>query len=393
MRSRSPDCTSCLGPLVAGLVIYLAAVAAPANADFEWTGDFRLRADLLDFPEGDGPGEPGPGPESPGPGPSEPGPGPGSGPGPGPEGPSVDSVDRYAASLRAGFVWGPSSWVETGAGFRWNVGSGDEFPPHDNEPRDEFELDRLFLRWLPSANDELTVGKTDLPLDLSPMLWDDDLRPIGVALTGRRPVGAFDEFEWSLGYFEPDHPFGGDEAMVAGQIAYVARQGALTGGSVRLAYLDFDDLETLPPALSGRGNPYTMEGPESEYQIADLQAALRVPLGGGALKLSVDVAENLEADVDEQAFRGGFRWRSAEGDGRLALGGSYEDIAAQAVLGAYNSDDWWFHAAFRGTSVWLSYELRGGAVLKLSGFEERLDGTRDDVRRLLIDLTWGDSRP
>lgn len=54
-------------------------------------------------------------------------------------------------------------------------------PLWDNEDVLGVRLDRAFLRWQPGADGELSIGQDEFPLWLTAMVWDDDLRPIGVA--------------------------------------------------------------------------------------------------------------------------------------------------------------------------------------------------------------------
>ena len=45
-----------------------------------------------------------------------------------------------------------------------------------------------------------------------------------------------------------------------------------------------------------------------------------------------------------------------------------------AVMAAFNSDDWWFHSAMRGQLVWIGYGLDATWNLRLAAFHERRDG-------------------
>ncbi len=58
---------------------------------------------------------------------------------------------------------------------------------NDNERSDAVNLDEFYLRWNAGDNTSLLFGRTALPLSLTPMLWDADLRPI-IATVGGNPL-------------------------------------------------------------------------------------------------------------------------------------------------------------------------------------------------------------
>src|SRR5688572_27059940 len=112
----------------------------------------------------------------------------------------------------------------------------------DNEKSNAEELDEAMLRWTFEDSTQLLLGKTALPLDLSPMLWDHDLRPAGVSVARSFPVGDLDRFSFTGGYFRPMHLYGDDSNLGAVQLGYHWREGAPLSGAVKLAYLDFGNL-------------------------------------------------------------------------------------------------------------------------------------------------------
>jgi len=95
---------------------------------------------------------------------------------------------------------------------------------------------------------------------------------------------------------------------------------------------------------------------------------------------------NLEASTPQDAARLRAAWGEARGLGALELGYAYQRIERDAVPGSFNSDDWWFHSATRGNSVWVALGLAEDAFLRVSGFDERRDDLEDHTRRLLIEL-------
>ena len=70
----------------------------------------------------------------------------------------------------------------------------------------------------------------------------------------------------------------------------------------------------------------------------------------------------------------------------MTLGASIQRIQRDAVMAAFNDDDWWFHSAARGYSLWLAYGIDSHWQLRLSGFIETRDGLDEATDRLLLDV-------
>ena len=75
--------------------------------------------------------------------------------------------------------------------------------------------------------------------------------------------------------------------------------------------------------------------------------------------------------------------------GGLQFGVAIERIQRDAVLAAFNSDDWWFHSNLRGQLAWIAYGIDPTWSLRLSGFRELrdgLDGLDEHTHRLRLDV-------
>jgi hypothetical protein len=65
---------------------------------------------------------------------------------------------------------------------------------------------------------------------------------------------------------------------------------------------------------------------------------------------------------------------------------AFQRIQREAVMAAFNEDDWWFHSWTRGAMPWVGYGLTERWSLRLAYFREHLDELDDATRRVLFDL-------
>ena len=260
---------------------------------------------------------------------------------------------------------------------------------NDNERSDSFGVDQVLLRWHTSEMASLQFGKAPLPLDLSPMLWDPDLRPAGFAYEHSFALGEFDRLHLVAGYFAGQHLYGDTSRIGTAQIAWRWRDGAPTRGSASLSWLDFSGLGELTRQGLGRTNAQAGGDFRSDYRLLDLQLGAHTELGSWPIDLHLDLVRNLGADF----ARDGARLSLSAGDhrqpGGLEFGVAIERIQREAVLAAFNSDDWWFHSNMRGQLGWIAYGIDRTWSLRLSGFRERRDGLDEQTHRLRLDVNAG----
>lgn len=257
---------------------------------------------------------------------------------------------------------------------------------NDNERSDDVGIDQILVRWHASEMASLQFGKAPMPLDLSPMLWDPDLRPAGIAWEQSFALGATDRLHLIAGYFAGQHLYGDESRIAAAQLAWLWRDGAPTRGRASLSWLGFSRLDELAHEGLGRTNALSSGAYVSDFHLLDLQLAAHRDWGNWPIDLQLDLVRNFGADF----ARDGARLSLSAGDYRqprgVQLGFAIERIQREAVLAAFNSDDWWFHSNMRGQLAWIAYGLDRTWNLRLSGFRERRDGLDDHTYRARLDL-------
>jgi len=303
-----------------------------------------------------------------------------------------EPVDRLRARVRAGLRYNAEAW-EFGVAVEGAQGSDankDNRRNNDNEESDDANLDEAYVRWLPGELTQVTLGKTAFPIALSPMLWDDDLRPIGASAEHGFALGEFSRLRLAGGWFAGDHLYGDDSRIAAAQAAWFINEGAPWSGEVALAYLEFDDLEELTREGLARTNRRAAGVLVSDYELLDLQLALRSSAWSIPLEARLDLVKNLGADDQDEGIRASAVFGTSEGAGNWEVGLAYERIQRDAVMAAFSADDWWFHSFMRGFMPWVAYGITDRVDVRVAGFFERRDDQLEDVERLLIDLraTW-----
>lgn len=299
-----------------------------------------------------------------------------------------DGVQRWRSRARLGALWSGTSF-QFGAAAEGALGSdsnSDNVRNNDNERSDDFNLDQAWLRWSYGEDGAVLLGKAEFGLALGSMLWDRDLRPVGVVFEQSFAPGERQRLGLAGGYVLGDLLYGDDSRIGALQATWAWHEGEPVNGSVALSYLDYSDLDTLTRKGLARTNRVSGGRLVSDYRILDLNGAMAFELGGRPLRIALDLAHNFGADDLADAARGELAWGDTDRRGAWELGYAYQRIQRDAAMAAFNSDDWWFHSWVRGFGVWAGYGLSDQWSLRLTGFRERRDGQSQHVERVLVDL-------
>ncbi|MGE5624464.1 MAG: hypothetical protein ACM3ZT_02835 [Bacillota bacterium] len=321
-----------------------------------------------------------------------------------------DRETRLLLRLRYGPTWQINDqWTLAGA-VRVNESTvGNEYlvDYNDNQRPRDLALDTLYLQYTPAEGDELLVGQSAFPLTLSRMLWDPDLRPAGVSYAYTARPGGDSTLRLVGGAFVSRYLYGIESRIYALQGDWRFREDETLQPEFILSYLHFTGLDPLIEYGEDRGNPVTLGPPCSgwgcvtcgllclvpdgfadQYELADLQFALHKS-GDLPFRLLLDADKNLGAAAGND--RAG-RIELALGDsfraGGQEAGYAAERMQRSSVVGAFNDDDWWFHAASHGVMLWYAYGWSDTVRLRAAWFHEQPDGSRWHWNRVLLDLTW-----
>src|SRR5262245_16272199 len=300
-----------------------------------------------------------------------------------------DDLRRARSFLRLGAATFPVAALELGAAFEAALGSdhnNDNRINNDNETSDDFNLDLAYARWGVGPMVRLEAGRTPLPLRLSALTWDDDLRPVGGSIAMHRTWRDFDAFDAVVGGFAVRSLAESWVRLAAAQVGYAYRDGAPAGADVRVAYLWYNRFESLVTDGLARSNAVASGKFVSEFDLLDLRLVGRLSPFGWRCAVHGEWVENLGADVESSAWAAGVTAGDVAAPGHVEARYFYHRIERDAVLAAFDSDDWWFHSRFRGHRAGVGVGLGRGMVAAVSGSVERRDDLSTWTKRLLLDL-------
>ncbi|MBV1914293.1 MAG: putative porin [Pseudomonadales bacterium] len=257
------------------------------------------------------------------------------------EGKDRRSRHRIRARI-AGVIQLPTN-VEIGMG----LATGGDDPVSSNQTLGKggsskgVQLDKAYAKW--KATDSLYVqaGKYSNPLfrpAKSGLLWDGDWRPEGIS-AGWKNSNLFATAMVNL--LESDDK--GDKDVLAWSL-----QGGtkIKMGAAKLTMAlgyhsiptkgmapSFDPTDSFGNSTDAGGN-YLYD-----YEMAEVGAVLGMKVSSLPLNLYVNYVQNMDADNYDQGYIVGAKLGKAKGKGTWALGYQYEDLQADAVLGALSDSD------------------------------------------------------
>ena len=236
------------------------------------------------------------------------------------------------------------------------------------------------------------AGAFGMPLVASEMLWDRDIQTPGAAVAWEVPTGAASTLTIAgAGFYGPQRE--GDQTRIGvGQLVFRSGDPSRLAIEAAGSYWHFQPDDLKPVYF--RQNYTEISGGQrvlvSRFHIVDAFARLRFSVGKVPVSVGVDGIVNLgvrdEANHDKSAFEG------TASVGRLGNPGDwrvfyiFQYVERDAVLGAYNTDDWWFHSWHRGSRVGLGYTILPQVFVQTTVvFQKRLD-LRTTLNRVVVDL-------
>lgn len=300
--------------------------------------------------------------------------------------------DRVTAKARFGVLWNPIDMIEVGIAAKLNISSQSNAKTRfnlDNERADDVSLDELFINYHISDLTKLQVGQTHFPLRLSPMVWDQDLRPQGVSIKHRYEFSEFNSIDLTAGAFLANHLFGDDSNIKAMQAALNIGEGKNNNYNIIVSYLGFNNLNDLAENGFRRTNLATANGSYAhDFDNVDVQINLNFNQHSFPIRVKIDLINNLAVGEDDVAGRVDLIFGNSVRQKGVELGLASQRVQQEALLGAFNDDDWWFPTRMRGSTAWLAYGFNESLRLKAQVFTERRDDKAKNNKRALFDLQY-----
>jgi hypothetical protein len=184
-----------------------------------------------------------------------------------------EDLERTRLRSRWGGTWqgaGPVSYGFVLAAALGSDSNRDNLSNNDVSKSRQLAVDEAWLDWRWSASARARLGKTQLPLELSPMLWDNDLRPLGAGLRFDAATG-LNRWQVDVGVFEPDPLTHDGVRVAAAQLGFHWHEGAAFSAGAQLACLDYGDADAFARAGLGRGNSLVAGRYLFDYRLLDAQ--------------------------------------------------------------------------------------------------------------------------
>lgn len=299
-------------------------------------------------------------------------------------------IERGRFELRPELGFQPSDRFKVAVRAIGNLGTDDNEENarnFDNYRSDGATLDRFYLEARPGAW-TILAGQFGIPLVSSEMLWDRDVQTPGAAVSHQVPTGASTLTLTAAGFYSPQRE--GDESKIfAGQTVWRGGDVNRLAIEVAASYWDFD-LDELKSHLVRQNTSQPYSGglrPESGFRLADLLVRLRFPVLRLPVTVSLDGVHNFEADrPNRDAFEGAVAVGSVGTPGTWRAFYMFQYVERDAVAGAYNTDDWWFHSRYRGHRAGVAVTLLPQIYVQGTVMLQRRLDLKTWLNRITVDL-------
>jgi hypothetical protein len=304
----------------------------------------------------------------------------------------VDHWNGYEPMQRGRFELRPEVGFEPTETFRIAVRGvfdyGSEkynYPEYDNYESRGAALERYYILWQPGAF-SVRAGRFGMPLVATEMLWDRDIQTPGAAVAWASPDGA-----WTLagaGFYAPQRD--GDRSRIGvGQVVWRAGEESRFQIEAAASYWSYA-LRDLKPVYIRENTPRFDNGHigyASGFHVADLILRLRFPLAGLPVLVSLDGMNNFEAqDRRRLAFEGALVVGRLGTPGNWRAVYSYQYVQRDAIVGAYNGDDWWWHTWYEGHRLALGVTVLPQVYVQGSAVVQRRLDLGFWLNRYMVDL-------
>jgi len=250
-------------------------------------------------------------------------------------------------------------------------------------------VDRYFLKWTPGPW-EFQAGAFALPVVASPMLWDKyNIQTPGAALSYAKSLSATESLTFSAaGIYSAQH--GPDESILGvGQVVWRSGDANRFAVEASAAFWNMD-MRNIDSQYF-RQNATKIENGKrtylSKFQLLDTLVRLEFPVGPLPVTVTLDFVHNFGIiGRGPNAYEAGLMvggvgtpktWR-----GFLI----YQYIGQEALVGAYNTDEWWWHTWAEGYRFGFSYTVLPMVYVEPAMVVQRRLDSHDWVNRITVSL-------
>lgn len=260
----------------------------------------------------------------------------------------------------------------------------------DNYRSNGVALERYFVEAKPGPF-VLKAGSFGMPLVATEMLWDHDIQTLGASAAWEVNVGA-STFTVAAGGFRGPQREGDRTRVAAGQIVWRIGDPSTFAVEAVASYWNFDP-ESLKPVYIRQNYFDTDLGGArfvSRFRILDGILRVRFPIASVPITLSADALQNLgvreEARHEGSGFEGSIVAGSVGIPGTVRAFYTFQHVERDALIGAYNTDDWWFHTWYDGHRFSVAVTVLPRIFVQATGMIQRRLDRDNHLNRFTVDL-------
>lgn len=302
--------------------------------------------------------------------------------------------DRFRGQLRPRVVLDLGK-VAFGLGGDFNYSSDEnteEINPaapliRDNYKSRDARVDLAFARVQPVDWLRLEGGRFVMPVPLTEMIWDRDVRPQGAALTlDFRDHGSLESVAFTVLGAKGSHVFDDSETgMLIAAVDATLRAGESAKVELLGSYVSFFDVDELEPMIRRQNLRVAGVPPPPplalDYRVVDLVTRLRTS-GRVPMQLVAEYCWNTAVDTLNDGIWGALVLGSTDSH-RARLEYTYANVDRDATLGAYATDDFLWATGWDGHRLDLGIRTGGHAAVhavgQLQRFKDSPRGFDNDV--------------
>jgi len=272
------------------------------------------------------------------------------------------------------------------------VSGNEEFDGHYRI--DDLGVEFAYVDWSANDSTNIFVGKMKNPLYRpggNPLFWDSDFNPEGVALSFKPGM----LFANAAAFVVEKRSSADDSFMYAvqgGLSRNLSTNGKLAAG---LGYFDYTNTIGNQPFKNrgARGNTVDSEGNlVFDYGTLQLFFQYDTRLGETPFAVFADYAQNTEVSDNDAGYSFGFKIGKAKASGTWQASWAYQDIQADALIGAFNDSDFGGGGTdakgqlLKGKYMLADRWILGGTLIITE--VEKNAGSGHDYSRLQIDIEF-----
>lgn len=250
-------------------------------------------------------------------------------------------------------------------------------------------LDRYFLLWTPGAW-TVRAGAFAQPIVASEMLWDHDIQTPGAAVSYAKALDASSSLTvTAAGFYSAQH-YRDESLLGVGQVVWNRGEPGRFAIQTSASFWNLD-MRDLDPQYYRENRVTLVNGHlayQSKFELLDLLVRLQFPVCALPVTISLDYIHNFGAVAGKghNAYEVGLTVGAVGTPRNWRAFFVYQYIGRDALVGAYNTDDWWWHTWAEGYRFGFAYTILPRVYLQPAFVVQRRLDSAYWIQRVTVDL-------